>query len=79
VAIQKTSLLQENSNKLCMNEIQVMCNKKNIHHVLLFSPFSYLVDEELWLVMRYMDGGSLSDVIWEIRIAEGEIAAVSWE
>lgn len=46
---------------------------------LLFPPFSYLLDEELWLVMEYMDGGSLHDVIRETRLAEGEIAAVSRE
>ncbi|NXN01524.1 PAK3 kinase, partial [Sylvia borin] len=38
---------------------------------------SYLVDEELWLVMEYMDGGTLSDVINSTRMFEGEIAAVS--
>ncbi|TRZ10008.1 hypothetical protein HGM15179_017102 [Zosterops borbonicus] len=46
---------------------------------LLFPPFSYLVDDEVWLVMEYMDGGSLYDVIREIRMMEGEIAAVSRE
>ncbi|TRZ08670.1 hypothetical protein HGM15179_018439 [Zosterops borbonicus] len=39
----------------------------------------YLVDDEVWLVMEYMDGGSLYDVIREIRMMEGEIAAVSRE
>ncbi|NXN77674.1 PAK3 kinase, partial [Bombycilla garrulus] len=38
---------------------------------------SYLVDEELWLVMEYMDGGTLSDVINETHMSEREIAAVS--
>lgn len=46
---------------------------------LLFPPFSYLVDDEVWLVMEYMDGGSLYNVIREIRMMEGEIAAVSRE
>ena len=46
---------------------------------LLFPPFSYLVHEELWLVMEYMDGGSLHDVIREARMVEGEIAVVSRE
>ncbi|NWX58796.1 PAK3 kinase, partial [Promerops cafer] len=40
---------------------------------------TYLVDEELRLVMEYVDGGSLHDVIRETCMAEGEIAAVSWE
>ncbi|NWS27790.1 PAK3 kinase, partial [Polioptila caerulea] len=40
---------------------------------------SYLVGKDLWLVMEYMDGGTLSDVIYETRMSEGEIAAVSRE
>ncbi|NXW68993.1 PAK3 kinase, partial [Hirundo rustica] len=40
---------------------------------------SYLVDERLWLVMEYMDGGTLSDVITETRMSEDEIAVVSRE
>ncbi|NXC65352.1 PAK1 kinase, partial [Aleadryas rufinucha] len=77
VAIKKISLLRESSNELCVNEIQVMRDNKNANLVNYVD--SYLVDEELWLVMEYMDGGSLHDVIRETRMAEGEIAAVSRE
>ncbi|XP_068858566.1 serine/threonine-protein kinase PAK 3-like [Aphelocoma coerulescens] len=77
VAIKKISLLRESSTELCVNEIQVMRDSKNANLVNYVD--SYLVDEELWLVMEYMDGGSLHDVIRETRMAEGEIAAVSRE
>ncbi|NWZ67900.1 PAK3 kinase, partial [Acrocephalus arundinaceus] len=40
---------------------------------------SYLVDEQLWLVMEYMDGGTLSDVINETHMSQGEILVFSWE
>ena len=44
-----------------------------------FPSFSYLVDDELWLVMEYMDGGTLSDAINEMYISEDDMAAVSRE
>ncbi|CAN8220443.1 unnamed protein product [Coccothraustes coccothraustes] len=40
---------------------------------------SYLLGEELWLVIEYMDGGTLNDVINECDMFEGEIAAISRE
>ncbi|NXI25318.1 PAK3 kinase, partial [Sterrhoptilus dennistouni] len=39
---------------------------------------SYLAHEELWLVMEFMDGGTLS-VINETSVSEQEISAVSRE
>ncbi|NXS79017.1 PAK3 kinase, partial [Erpornis zantholeuca] len=77
VAIKKISLLGESSTELCLNEIQVMRNNKNANVVNYVD--SYLVDEHLWLVMEYIDGGSLHDIIRETRMVEGEIAAVSRE
>lgn len=45
----------------------------------LFPSFSYLLGEELWLVMEYMDGGTLSDVISKSYLSEEEMAAISRE
>ncbi|XP_066058408.1 serine/threonine-protein kinase PAK 3-like [Chamaea fasciata] len=45
----------------------------------LFSSLSYLVDEDLWLVMEYVDGGTLTSVLTRVFIEERMIAAISKE
>ncbi|NXB84087.1 PAK1 kinase, partial [Vidua chalybeata] len=39
----------------------------------------FLVDGDLWLVMEYMDGGTLQDVLRQTHMAEGEMVAVNQE
>ncbi|XP_031950201.1 serine/threonine-protein kinase PAK 1-like isoform X3 [Corvus moneduloides] len=76
VAIKKMSLRGQNGER-AVNEILVLKDKKNPN--IVSSLDSFLVDEDLWLVMEYMDGGTLQDVVRQTRMAEGEMAAVSRE
>ncbi|XP_071406148.1 serine/threonine-protein kinase PAK 3-like [Pithys albifrons albifrons] len=66
--------LQGQSNKELLKEILVMRDKKHPNIVTYLD--SYLVRDELWLVMEHMGGGSLSDVISKTVLAVGQTAAV---
>ncbi|XP_041901295.1 serine/threonine-protein kinase PAK 3-like [Corvus kubaryi] len=63
--------------EVTVNELMVMKMNRNPNLVNYLD--SYLVDDELWLVMEYMDGGTLSDAIDEMYISEYEMAAISRE
>ncbi|XP_037981525.1 serine/threonine-protein kinase CLA4-like [Motacilla alba alba] len=77
VAIKKINIQGRRRKRLTLNEIMIMkrCRSPNIVYYL----DSYLLGEELWLVMEYMDGGTLSDVISQTHLSEDEMAAISRE
>ncbi|NXB85563.1 PAK3 kinase, partial [Vidua chalybeata] len=77
VAIKKINLQGLIRKEVIFNELMVM--KMNKHPNIVNYLKSYLVDEQLWLVMEYMDGGTLSDVISETHMSEREMAAISRE
>uniref|UniRef100_A0A8U7NPL7 non-specific serine/threonine protein kinase n=1 Tax=Corvus moneduloides TaxID=1196302 RepID=A0A8U7NPL7_CORMO len=77
VAIKKINLQGLRRKEVTVNELMVM--KMNRNPNLVNCLDSYLVDDELWLVMEYMDGGTLSDAIDEMYISEYEMAAISRE
>ncbi|XP_064263244.1 serine/threonine-protein kinase PAK 3-like isoform X1 [Passer domesticus] len=77
VAIKKINLQELIRRKVTFKELMVMKINKHLNIVNYLK--SYLLGDELWLVMEYMDGGALSDVINETHMSEREIAAVSRE
>ncbi|XP_050184878.1 serine/threonine-protein kinase PAK 3-like [Myiozetetes cayanensis] len=76
VAIKQVKLHQQSKEEL-LKEILVLRDKNHPNIVTYLD--SYLVRQELWLVMEHMDGGSLMDVISETWMAVGQIAAVCRE
>jgi p21-activated kinase 1 len=77
VAIKQMNLEQQPKKDLIVNEILVM-RESNHRNIVNFMD-SYLVGGDLWVVMEFMEGGSLTDVVTYNMMTEGQIAAVCRE
>ncbi|XP_074390292.1 serine/threonine-protein kinase PAK 1-like [Zonotrichia albicollis] len=77
VAIKKINLQGVRRKELTFNEIMIMKRYRSPNVVNYLD--SYLLGEELLLVIEYMDGGVLSDIISQTCLSEDETAAISRE
>ncbi|KAK3941680.1 putative Serine/threonine-protein kinase [Diplogelasinospora grovesii] len=77
VAIKQMNLEQQPKKDLIINEILVM--KESSHPNIVNFIDSYLCGGELWVVMEFMEGGSLTDVVTFNMMTEGQIASVCRE
>lgn len=78
VAIKQMELKMQPRKELIVNEILVMRESQHPNIVNFFG--AYLRDEDdLWVVMEYMEGGALTDIINNNTLTEPLIATICYE
>ncbi|KAJ2062206.1 Protein kinase [Coemansia sp. S146] len=78
VAIKQMDLAKQPRKELLVNEILVM--KESSHPNIVNYIESFLLNSsDLWVVMEYMEGGALTDVIDNNKLSEAQIATVCRE
>ncbi|KAI8882544.1 Pkinase-domain-containing protein [Backusella circina FSU 941] len=77
VAIKQMDLSSQSRLDLIVNEIMIM--KESHHGNIVNFLDSFLVRGDLWVVMEYMEGGALTDVIENNTMTEQQISTVCYQ
>ncbi|KAK6016088.1 kinase domain protein [Ostertagia ostertagi] len=75
VAVKRMNLRKQQRRELLFNEVSIMRDYQHANIVRMYS--SHIVGDELWVVMEYMEGGSLTDIVTQTRMTEPQIATVA--
>lgn len=78
VAIKQMDLAAQPRKELIVNEIMVMKDSKHPNIVNFLDSF-LVKSTELWVVMEYMEGGALTDVIDNSTLEEDQISSICFE
>ncbi|KAJ3101830.1 Protein kinase, partial [Physocladia obscura] len=74
VAIKEMALNKQPRKDLLLNEILIM--KELVHPNIVKYLDSYLLGGDLWLILEYMEGGKLTDIIDNNKLMESQIASI---
>ncbi|KAE8587617.1 hypothetical protein XENTR_v10022037 [Xenopus tropicalis] len=74
VAVKMMDLRKQQRRELLFNEVVIMRDYQHPSVVEMYK--SYLVGEELWVLMEYVQGGALTDIVSQTRLNEEQIATV---
>ncbi|NWT26775.1 PAK4 kinase, partial [Cardinalis cardinalis] len=72
--VKKMDLRKQQRRELLFNEVVIMRDHQHENVVQMYN--SYLVGDELWVVMEFLEGGALTDIVTHTRMSEEQIAAV---
>ncbi|KAF0987929.1 hypothetical protein HZS_2969 [Henneguya salminicola] len=75
VAIKKMKLASQPKKELILNEIIIMSQYR--HQNIVNYLDSFYINEELWVVMEYLDAGALTDIVVDACLDEPQMSAVS--
>jgi len=74
LAVKRMDLRKQQRRELLFNEVVIM---RDYHHPNIVEMHdSFLVEDELWVVMEFLEGGALTDIVTHARMDEEQIATV---